>query len=106
MVLRDALLAAVIGSLLAAAGAAQDQSPSTAPGHPPARVADRDMTAAPAAADANKLIGRSVTNKHNDAIGKIESVYLDSSGKVDSVIVGVGGFLGMRERYARLHWKD
>lgn len=105
MVLRQALLAAVIGSL-AAAGAAQAQSPSTAPGHPPARMADRRMTAAPAAADANKLIGRSVTNKHNDAIGKIESVYLDSSGKVDSVIVGVGGFLGVGERYARLHWKD
>jgi sporulation protein YlmC with PRC-barrel domain len=105
MVLRHALLAAVIGSL-AAAGAAQAQTPSTAAGHPPARMADKEMTAAPAAADANKLIGRSITNKNNETIGKVESVYLDSSGKVDSVIVGVGGFLGMGERYARLHWKD
>ena len=105
MVLRHALLAAVIGSLAATAGA-QAQTPSTAPGHPAARMADKDLTAAPAAADANKLIGRSVKNNNNDTIGKIESVYLDSSGKVDSVIVGVGGFLGMGERYARLHWKD
>lgn len=104
MVLRHALLAAVIGSL--AAAGAQAQSPSTAPGHSTVRTADRDLTATPAAADANKLIGRSVTNKNNDTIGKIESVYLDANGKVDSVIVGVGGFLGVGERYARLHWKD
>jgi hypothetical protein len=103
MVLRHALLAAVIGSL--AATAAQAQTTAT-PSHPPARAADSDTLAAPAAADAGKLIGRSVTNPNNDTIGKIESVYLDASGKVDSVIVGVGGFLGMGERYARLHWKD
>jgi hypothetical protein len=105
MVLRHALLAAVIGSLAATAGA-QAQTPSTAPGHPPARMADKDMSGAPVAADAKKLIGRSVKNSNNDTIGKIESVYLDSNGKVDSVIVGVGGFLGVGERYARLHWKD
>src|SRR6476620_10880165 len=110
MVLRHALLAAVIGSLAATAGAQaqtpQPQTPSTAPGHPPARVADKDMTAAPVAADASKLIGRSVKNTNNDTIGKIESFYLDANGKVDSVIVGVGGFLGVGERYARLNWKD
>jgi sporulation protein YlmC with PRC-barrel domain len=105
MVLRLALLAAVIGSL-AAIGAAQAQTPSTAPGQSAVRTADKDLTAAPAAADAKKLIGRSVKNSNNDTIGKIESVYLDANGKVDSVIVGVGGFLGMGERYARLHWKD
>ena len=105
MILRHALLAAVIGSLAATAGA-QAQTPSTAPGHPPARMADKDMMAMPAAADASKLIGRSVTNGKNETIGKIESVYLDANGKVDSVIVGVGGFLGVGERYARLQWKD
>jgi sporulation protein YlmC with PRC-barrel domain len=105
MVLRLALLAAVIGSL-AAVGAAQAQTPSTVPGQSAVRTADKDLTAAPAAADAKKLIGRSVKNSNNDTIGKIESVYLDANGKVDSVIVGVGGFLGMGERYARLHWKD
>lgn len=105
MILRHALLAAVIGSLAATAGA-QAQTPSTTPTHPTTRTADKDMTDAPVATDANKLIGRSVTNNKNETIGKIESVYLDTSGKVDSVIVGVGGFLGVGERYARLHWKD
>jgi sporulation protein YlmC with PRC-barrel domain len=61
---------------------------------------------APAASDAANLIGRSVTNSKNETIGKVESVYLSSTGKVDSIIVGVGGFLGVGERYASLHWKD
>jgi sporulation protein YlmC with PRC-barrel domain len=102
MILRHALLAAVITGIAATASA---QTPPTAPGQPPARTATKDMPA-PAAADARKLIGRSVKNPNNDTIGKIESVYIDSSGKVDSVIVGVGGFLGVGERYAQLHWKD
>jgi len=102
MILRHALLAAVITGIAATASA---QTPSTAPGQPPARTVTKDMPG-PAAADARKLIGRSVKNPNNDTIGKIESVYLDANGKVDSVIVGVGGFLGVGERYARLHWKD
>jgi sporulation protein YlmC with PRC-barrel domain len=106
MVLRHALLAAVIAGI-AGTASAQTQTPSTAPGQPPARTATtKDMTTVPAAADARKLIGRSVKNPNNDTIGKIESVYIDSAGKVDSVIVGVGGFLGVGERYAQLKWKD
>jgi hypothetical protein len=104
MVLRHALIAAVITGI-AATASAQTPPPSTAPGQTPARTATKD-TLAPAAADARKLIGRNVKNSNNDTIGEIESVYLDASGKVDSVIVGVGGFLGVGERYARLHWKD
>jgi len=105
MFFRLALRAAVIAGW-AGAASAQAQTPSTSPGQPPARTATKDTTMAPAAADARKLIGRSVKNPNNDTIGKIESVYLDANGKVDSVIVGVGGFLGVGERYARLHWKD
>jgi sporulation protein YlmC with PRC-barrel domain len=93
MILRHALLAAVITGIAATASA---QTPSTAPGQPPARTVTKDMPG-PAAADARKLIGRSVKNPNNDTIGKIESVYLDANGKVDSVIVGVGGFLGVGE---------
>ena len=105
MILRHALLAAVIAGIAATASAQTQTTPSTAPGQPPARTATKDMPA-PQAADARKLIGRSVKNPNNDTIGKIESVYLDANGKVDSVIVGVGGFLGVGERYARLHWRD
>jgi len=104
MIFRHALLAAVISGI-AATASAQTATPSTTPGQP-ARTADSKAMPSPAAADAGKLVGRSVKNKNNDTIGKVESVYLDANGKVDSVIVGVGGFLGVGERYARLHWKD
>jgi sporulation protein YlmC with PRC-barrel domain len=104
MILRHTLLAAVIAGLAATASA--QTTPPTAPGQPPARATTKDMATAPVAADARKLIGRSVKNPSNDTIGKIESVYLDANGKVDSVIVGVGGFLGVGERYAALKWKD
>ena len=72
------------------------------------RRADQQVATAPApaGADAKKLIGRTVKNTQDETIGEIESVYIDDSGKVDSVIVGVGGFLGMGERHARLAWKD
>ncbi len=102
MVLRQVLLATVVTGI-AATASAQAQSPSAT--HPTNQTATKDM-AAPAAADASKLIGRNIKNPNDDTIGKIESVYLDAGGKVDSVIVGVGGFLGVGERYARLHWKD
>jgi sporulation protein YlmC with PRC-barrel domain len=91
---------------IAATASAQTTQPSTTPGQPAHTQAQAKNMPAPTAADAAKLIGRSVKNSNNDTIGKVESVYLDANGKVDSVIVGVGGFLGVGERYARLHWKD
>ena len=60
----------------------------------------------PSGADAGKLIGRNIKNAQDETIGEVDSVYIDKDGKVDSVIVGVGGFLGMGEREVRLAWKD
>ena len=57
-------------------------------------------------ADAGKLIGRDVQNMQNETIGEITSIYLGKDGKVDSVMVGVGGFLGMGEREVKLAWSD
>lgn len=106
MVLRHALLAAVITGIAATASAqTPSTTPSTAPGQPPARTATKDM-AAPNAADAKKLIGRNIKNPDNQTIGEIKSVYIAPDGKVDSVLVGVGGFLGVGEREVRLAWKD
>jgi sporulation protein YlmC with PRC-barrel domain len=105
MVLRHALLAAVISSIAATASAQTQTTPPTAPGQPPARAATKDMPA-PVAADARKLIGRNVKNPAGETVGEIKSVYLTADGKVDSVMVGVGGFLGVGEREVRLAWKD
>jgi sporulation protein YlmC with PRC-barrel domain len=72
----------------------------------PSKAADPQVAAMPSGADAKTLIGRNVKNPQNDTIGEIESVYINADGKVDSVILGVGGFLGMGERLVRVPWKD
>ena len=43
----------------------------------------------------SKLIGLNVYNDQNEKLGDISEILLDKSGKVDGVIIGVGGFLGM-----------
>jgi len=91
----------IAGLLTVGAGAAYAQPANTAP-----RPADPQIAAAPSGADAKKLIGRNIKNANNDTIGEIESVYINADGKVDSVIAGVGGFLGVGERRVRLAWKD
>jgi sporulation protein YlmC with PRC-barrel domain len=107
MILRHALLAAVITGL--AATTAHAQTPPPAPATPPTATTPAPATKAmpgPQAADAKKLIGRNIKNAEGDTIGEIKSVYLSSEGKVDSVMVGVGGFLGVGEREVQLGWKD
>jgi sporulation protein YlmC with PRC-barrel domain len=47
----------------------------------------------------SKLIGVNVYNDNSDKIGEIEELIVDKSGRVDNVILGVGGFLGMGEHY-------
>jgi len=48
---------------------------------------------------ASKLIGVNVYNDNNEKIGDIEELIVDKSGRVDNVVLGVGGFLGMGEHY-------
>ena len=47
---------------------------------------------------ASKLIGLNVYNDQNEKLGDISEILLDKSGKVDGVVIGVGGFLGMGQQ--------
>jgi sporulation protein YlmC with PRC-barrel domain len=47
----------------------------------------------------SKLIGVNVYNDNNEKIGDIQELIIDKSGKVENVVLGVGGFLGMGEHY-------
>ena len=89
------------GLLTVGASAAYAQQATTPP-----RAADPQVAAMPSGADAKKLIGRNVKNPQDETVGEIESVYINADGKVDSVILGVGGFLGVGERHVRVAWKD
>ena len=46
---------------------------------------------------ASKLMGLDVYNENNDKLGDINELILDKTGKVNAVVIGVGGFLGMGE---------
>lgn len=44
---------------------------------------------------ASKLMGLDVYNESNEKLGDISEILLDKSGKVNAVVIGVGGFLGV-----------
>ncbi len=46
---------------------------------------------------ASKLMGLDVYNEANEKLGDVNELILDKDGKVNAVIIGVGGFLGMGE---------
>src|SRR5689334_15225593 len=89
----------LIGGLLASVMIipALAQSTSPAPATKPAPAATTS-TAPQAHSDvwrASKLIGVNVYNDNNEKLGDISEILLDKSGKVEGVVIGVGGFLGM-----------
>jgi len=71
--------------------------PSAQPSTPPAK--SPSATVAPKAQGemwrASKLVGLNVYNDQNEKLGDISEILLDKSGKVEGVVIGVGGFLGM-----------
>jgi sporulation protein YlmC with PRC-barrel domain len=47
---------------------------------------------------ASKLIGVDVYNEQNEKLGDINELFVDRSGRITGVLIGVGGFLGMGQR--------
>lgn len=80
------------------------QQQATSP--PPATSTATSTSTTMAPADARKLIGRNIKNAQNETIGEIKSIYIGKDGKVDSVMVSVGGFLGVGNREVRIAWSD
>lgn len=75
-----------------------------------ATTADNDATTAIVNADgslnASKLIGLNVQSPEDKKVGDIGEVVLDKGGKVQGVVVDVGGFLGIATHPVLLDWKD
>jgi sporulation protein YlmC with PRC-barrel domain len=46
---------------------------------------------------ASKLMGLDVYNEANEKLGDINELIVDKDGKINAVVIGVGGFLGMGE---------
>lgn len=71
---------------------------------------DNDKAARQASASsdwrASNLIGSSIVNAANESIGDINDLLIGTDGKVSSVVVGVGGFLGIGEKNVALPFSD
>jgi hypothetical protein len=95
------ILAAALLSAAVIGGSAYAQtSPSTAPAAP-AVTADKSAAQKmnlKGSWRASKLMGLDVYNDGNEKLGDINELIVDKDGKVNAVVIGVGGFLGMGER--------
>ncbi len=56
--------------------------------------------------NASQLMGLNVENPNGDNVGEIGEVILDDGGKVQGIVVDVGGFLGVGDHPVLLDWKD
>lgn len=95
----------IVALLSSGTAVAYAQTPPQQAATPPSATTTTPHDAA-ASADTRKLIGRNVKNANNDTIGEIKSIHIGPTGKVESVMVGVGGFLGVGEREVSLKWSD
>jgi sporulation protein YlmC with PRC-barrel domain len=95
----------VLAGLLTCGAAAAYAQPQQAASPPPSATVDSKMALSPTA-DTRKLIGRNIKNAEGETIGEIKSIYINKDGRVDSVMVSVGGFLGVGDREVRIAWSD
>lgn len=88
------LATALVGGALVAGGAAFAQTATT-----PAPGASTSSSTTQANLKGNwrasKLVGLAVYNESNEKLGDISELLLDNSGKVNAVVIGIGGFLGV-----------
>jgi sporulation protein YlmC with PRC-barrel domain len=54
----------------------------------------------------SKLIGMNVYNNSNEKIADISDLLVDQNGKIQGVILGVGGFLGMRKHLVTVKFEN
>lgn len=56
--------------------------------------------------NASQLVGLNIQDAQGDTIGEVGEVVIDSGGKLNGVLVDVGGFLGMGTHHVLLNWND
>ena len=112
--IRNLLATTALASLIATGAFAQDAT-TTAPA--PADPAMQDAAAPVVKADghlATQIIGETVYNGTGDDaqnIGDVNDIVIGADGKIEAVVIGVGGFLGIGEKnvavdFAQLDWAE
>jgi sporulation protein YlmC with PRC-barrel domain len=85
------IMATAVASLMSSAALAQDAQPDAE---------------AIGQWRASKMVGLNVYNNDNEKIGDIAELIIDRSGKLEAVVVGAGGFLGIGERYVAVPYSQ
>lgn len=112
--IRNLLATTAVAMLLTSGALAQE---TTAPAPAPESVAPAEPAASVVKADgylATNIIGESVYNGAGDDaenIGKVTDVVFDKDGQAKSIVIGVGGFLGIGAKnvafdYAGMQWAE
>jgi sporulation protein YlmC with PRC-barrel domain len=60
------------------------------------------VTVKPADVMSSKLVGTTVYNNKNETVGEVEDLVIENGKTLAGVVVSVGGFLGLGERYVVL----
>ena len=93
---REPRIATVLTLLLAPPAGAQGTAPATQGSGFLDRQEDEIL--------AGRLIGTTVYNGADEALGEVGDVLLTADGRLKGVVVGVGGFLGLAERNVAVPW--
>jgi sporulation protein YlmC with PRC-barrel domain len=98
-------MTAMLAAMLALSMPAYAQTTSTPSTAPASRSAAMHQLQ-PGQIRGSQMIGSSVYDAQNRDIGKIKDVILDHQGRVDSVVIDVGAFLGMGGKYVAVPMRD
>lgn len=95
--MKTTLTAALISSALICGAAFAQSTPPANNAAPAATAQPADKVVLKDNWRASKLMGLAVYNEANEKLGDINELLVDKSGKINAVVIGVGGFLGMGE---------
>jgi sporulation protein YlmC with PRC-barrel domain len=54
----------------------------------------------------SKIVGAEVYNDANENIGSVEDIVLKADGSMDEVVLSVGGFIGIGNKYVAVPYSD
>jgi sporulation protein YlmC with PRC-barrel domain len=104
--------AALLGTALAGGTAFAQTTTPASPSPAPAASASIDQSTLKGSNwRASKLVGLAVYNDSNEKLGDISEILVDKTGKINAVVIGVGGFLGVGQHdiavsFDKLKWVD
>jgi sporulation protein YlmC with PRC-barrel domain len=106
--IRNLLVSTALATFVATAAVYAQQSPAPAPAPEPPKPVQADAYLA------SSFIGESVysgTGDNAQNIGDVNDIVIDSKGMAKSIVVGVGGFLGIGEKnvameFPKLSWVE